>query len=1032
MSTADGIPRGEELARHARWIRRLAGGLLRDEAAAEDLVQEAWLAALTRPPAEGRLRPWLREVARNFARQHHRGKARRAAREAVARGPWGPEAPDAFAERLEAEQRLTRELAALEEPFRSTLMLRYYEELEPGEIAERLGLPGGTVRWRLMRGLALLRERLDRAHGGDRRAWSLALVPLARLDGAAGASAATTAVVLSGILAMNVFKLSVAAAALLVVGLSLSGFLPGSLSLFSRRETPLEVEFRPLVLADPESPASAVATPALAPERVALESASTPAPAPAAAATAGETTLDVRLFGQGRALGGARLVVRLATQRLEASAGSDGLASAAFALAEPRALVPFELHALGYASLTREAVCEVGRTTHLGRIELVPGGAVSGRIVDERGVGLADCRVTLGSLDHDYRRLEAARLEPARETVPSATSDADGYFRLLGVPAGMVRLWGHAAERPASYTPPLEVRAGQESTGVELVLATLAPENRLRGIVVDPSGVPVAGARLEFRHSLNGGSHVRSGEERAGADGRFEFRLPPDARTSLTASDPKERFGSATLGELANGERELVLALRAVRRVELSVASRGAPWLGPCELELRSADGERRLGGLGRAEHPEGRCAFVLPDEPFVLRVLAVGHRESELGPMDPARVGTTLRCALEPVPGLAGIVFSGGAPAPGVQVKLQRAVASDTELVANGYRLRVWPEVLDEARSDAQGRFLLTPRAAGSYYVRAEPATGAPVELGPLEVDERLGGAPLELHLGAGGAIEGRVRLADGADPEGTIVGITRGDGGERTQRVASDGRFRFEALVPGPWRVELRTEEVFGPPNGYSSTQGPRVEPFDLAENCTVHEGETTFVDVSDAEPESLAFEGRLTVDERPGLGWSARLGPAGRLDFEGQGWTALDPDGHFTLRAPGPGEYRLTLRQQGGELQEQFLFEDVLVRGGEAHWERELHTGKLQLAGLEAWKGEDGPPRVVHLWRGPGQLFSLAVAISGGEHAIDVPAGAGELRAPNESLDIESWKVLRAIEVRRGETLRVELTPAERGGR
>jgi hypothetical protein len=245
------------------------------------------------------------------------------------------------------------------------------------------------------------------------------------------------------------------------------------------------------------------------------------------------------------------------------------------------------------------------------------------------------------------------------------------------------------------------------------------------------------------------------------------------------------------------------------------------------------------------------------------------------------------------------------------------------------------------------------------------------------------------------------------------------------------SDGRFRFEALVPGPWCVELRNEEVFGPPYGYSSTQSPGVEPFDLAANCTVHEGETTFVDVSDAEPESLVFDGRLTIDERPGAGWTARLGPAGRLDFEGEGWTALDPEGRFTLRASGPGEYRLALRQQGRELQEQYLFEDVLVRGADAPWERELHTGKLLLADLSGWKGE-GLPRVVHLWRGPGQLFSLTVSVGDGAHAIDVPAGAAELRAPNESFDIESWNVLRAIEVRRGETLRVELTPAELEGR
>jgi len=1031
MSTADGIPTGEELARHARWIRRLAGALLRDEAAAEDLVQEAWLAALTRPPAEGRLRPWLREVARNFARRHHRGKARRAAREEGARAPTEPEAPDAFAERLETEQRVTRELAALAEPFRSTLMLRYYEELEPAEIAARLGLPGGTVRWRLSRGLELLRERLDRAHGGERRAWSLALVPLARLDGALGAGAVTTAALLPGFLAMNALKLSVAAAGLLVLGLSLSGVLPESLTLFAHRETPLVVAFQPLELAPSAESARVSEVPALPSERVELPASAESAPVPAADAAADEATLDVRLLAQGRALAGAHLVVALADQRLESTAGADGLARSTFALLEPRARVRVELSASGFATLSCEALCEAGRTTHLGRIELAPGGAVSGRIVDERGVGVAECRVTLGSLADSYPHLQAARFEPTPDAVPCATSDAGGRFRLLGVPAGMVRLWSHAQGLLASYSPPLEVRAGQESTGVELVLASLAPENRLRGIVVDPSGAPVPGARLEFRHTLNGGDMVNSGDTRADASGHFEFLLPADARTSLTASDPKERFGPVTLADLTNGERELVLALREVQHVEVVVESRGAAWLGPYALELSSADGERRLGGLARAEHPEGRASVVLPDEPFRLRILASGHRVSELGPLEPARVGASLRCALEPVPGLSGVVTSGGAPASGVRVKLQKAVTPDTELVANGYRLRVWPEVLDEARSDAEGHFLLTPRVAGSYYVRAEPATGAPAELGPLEVDERLGSTPLELRLGAGGAIEGRVSLASGADPEGAIVGITRGDGGERTQRVASDGRFRFEALVPGPWRVELRTEEVFGPPHGYSSTQSPRVEPFELAENCIVHEGETAFVDVSDAEPDSVAFEGRLTIDEQPGVGWTAHLGPAGRLDFEGQGWTALDSDGRFTLRARGPGEYRLTLRQQGGEFQEQFLFEDVLVRGGDAPWERELHTGKLLLAGLEGWRGEGVPPAAFY-WRGPGQLFCLAVSVGDGAHAIDVPAGPAELRAPDMAFDLSSWKVLRAIEVRRGETLRVELTPAELGGR
>ena len=1056
MSTADGIPPQaweDELQRHARWIRRLAGALLRDEAAAEDLVQDAWLAALTRPPREG-LRPWLREVTRNFARMRQRGDARRAQREQEARPPAAPEEPDHYVQRLETEQQLSRELAALEEPFRSVLMLRYYEDLEPAEIATRLALPGGTVRWRLMRGLALLRERLDRSHGGDRRAWVLALVPLARIHGAAGVAAtAATTVVLPGVLLMNVLKLSTAAVAVLVLafGLSKSGLLPESLSL-ARRERPLEVVFRPLVLEpdDADAPDRVTETaPAVEPERVARAAERESEPAPAAASPI--ATIDARFFGQGRALSDARLVVVHADAREEAlSVGPDGLASCTFALAEPRALVRAELFAFGYASEERTAVCEQGRTTHLGRIDLVPGGAVSGRIVDERGVGIADCRVTLGSIDQPFSQLEAERLRPAPDGIPSASSDAQGRFRLLGVAEGMTRLWAHAAGWQAGYTPPLEVRAGQESTGVELVLELLAPENLLRGIVLDPQGSPVPHARIDFRHAVNGGQHVSSGDTNADRDGRFEFRLPPDARSWLRATDPAGRWNAGTLSDVANGAGELVLQLREAREVELAVTTRSRTPVVEFAVELRGVDAlarledlaeelgpERaaevlaemapRLGGLPRAEHAGGRARLALPEEPFVLRVLAPAHRVFQLGPLEPAQVGTTLECTLEPVPGLAGVVLRGGAPVSDVRVELRAEVEDGMKVVADGYRVRMHPDALDETRTDAEGRFLLTARAAGSYFVRAEPETGALAEVGPIAVDAALRGPPLELHLGQGGAIEGRVKLARGADPEGAIVGITRGDGNERTQRVPRDGRFRFESLLPGPWRVELRDQEVFGESRSISSTRNPNVEPFELAANCTVVEGETTFVDVSDVALEGFVLEGTLRIDGRPAVGWTTTLGPVGKLEVEGEGWTALDTEGRFELRVPSPGDYRLTLRRLGGEFQETLLFEDLELPGNGAPWERELHTGKLRLSGIDSWDGE-GPPRLVHWWKGPGKLQGLAVPVGKGESVIEVPAGDAELRSPNQTMDPETWKVLRKITVPRTGELRVEIDPAE----
>src|SRR5262249_47014883 len=50
---------------------------------------------------------------------------------------------------------------ALEEPYRSTLLARYFDELPPTEIARALDVSVETVKTRLKRGLAQLRERLD-------------------------------------------------------------------------------------------------------------------------------------------------------------------------------------------------------------------------------------------------------------------------------------------------------------------------------------------------------------------------------------------------------------------------------------------------------------------------------------------------------------------------------------------------------------------------------------------------------------------------------------------------------------------------------------------------------------------------------------------------------------------------------------------------------------------------------------------------------------------------------------------------------
>lgn len=180
----------DELLASQGWMKRLATSLVGSEAAAEDLVQEAWIAALRSPPDEGRpVRPWLRQVLRNLARMRWRGDERRAVRE-QAMAPAAPEpTPEDLAARVATQRRLADLVLALDEPLRRVVLLRYVEGLSSTEIGSREGLPPGTVRWRVKRALELVRERLDRDADGDRRTWQLAMVPIVTAPGTAPAKA---------------------------------------------------------------------------------------------------------------------------------------------------------------------------------------------------------------------------------------------------------------------------------------------------------------------------------------------------------------------------------------------------------------------------------------------------------------------------------------------------------------------------------------------------------------------------------------------------------------------------------------------------------------------------------------------------------------------------------------------------------------------------------------------------------------------------------------------------------------------------
>ncbi len=174
----------EALLAETAWLRRLAAGLAQDPADADDLTQETLLAALHREPAAGAsLRPWLKTVLRRLWSDRLRARRRTPI---VRQSTPEPSVSDTVA-RFSLHTQVASSVAALPEPYRSAILLRFYEDLPPREVARRLDVPVETARTRIRRGLALIRERLDR-ESGSRAAWLLPLLQFPLSGMTAGAT----------------------------------------------------------------------------------------------------------------------------------------------------------------------------------------------------------------------------------------------------------------------------------------------------------------------------------------------------------------------------------------------------------------------------------------------------------------------------------------------------------------------------------------------------------------------------------------------------------------------------------------------------------------------------------------------------------------------------------------------------------------------------------------------------------------------------------------------------------------------------
>lgn len=155
---------------------RVAYLIVGDAAEAEDIAQDAFVkayAALGRFRAGAPFRPWLLQIVANEGRNRRRTTGRqanlalRAAEEqrTAAAGDAAP-SPEAAALAREQRQDLLDSVNALRDEDRQAITLRYFLDLSEAEMAAALGCPRGTVKSRLSRALARLRERLSASARG--------------------------------------------------------------------------------------------------------------------------------------------------------------------------------------------------------------------------------------------------------------------------------------------------------------------------------------------------------------------------------------------------------------------------------------------------------------------------------------------------------------------------------------------------------------------------------------------------------------------------------------------------------------------------------------------------------------------------------------------------------------------------------------------------------------------------------------------------------------------------------------------------
>ncbi|MCP3915665.1 MAG: sigma-70 family RNA polymerase sigma factor [bacterium] len=1003
-------PALNDLLSHVGWLRGLAFTLVRDPDAADDLSQEVLRRALDRAPRDGRpLRPWLGTVLRNAWRERHRTNARRTDREQRRDQAHASAPTDELVAKVELERKLAALVLDLAEPYRTTLLLRFWEGLEPAAIARRLDEPAGTVRWRLKHGLDQLRARLDARHEGRREEWIAALAPLWRREAAATAGAGSF--FLGALTMSSVLKISVLAlAGILAFWLPFAG---GSESAQGTGEAPNAVESA----AAPEAPGPELGAASPVPSRAPIGADAQPVGESAAQVDPAASVSARIVNAAGQPVAGATFRGSLYGHSLETESKGDGSVGLSSTLITREEEVEFVAVGPDQSAWVGRAVVAPGAHVLLGDLLLAPRATVSVRVRS----GLLPVRNAVVVIARDEGEIDdahARRYGPTGTELARGETGLFGKARVDGILPGRVRVWCRARGKAWAWTEPLELGAGDHREGISVTLVDARPAPGLTVRVVDGTGRAVGRCKVRA-HSSRGSSSSSTTNDRGEA--RISF---VDDRVERVVADA----GSGTLGEAFAddlgehpAEEPLVLALDAAELGTIAVVGAGGvPLENPTGSAYWAADDS---WASNMREGEPGTLVARLSARPLRLRVVARHHVAQELGPFTRADFPRELRVTLASLPGLRGRVTAGGEPVAGAKLVLKERLASDALAIVNQVPSLYEPSGELRAESAADGSFRIDVRRSGTYTLFATAPGVGTASSGPLTIDGAVGHAGLALEIAPPGAIEGRVRRTDGLSPAGLIVVATAGDGEPRSRRTAADGSFRFEDVRAGDWYVYLGEHEPSSSRKSWSKS--PVDKPWKHPFNCSVSAGETTVHDLVHEGDVRVTVTGSWTLNGAPESGWKVRL-VRGRAEDPfhepDRPRAKLDGDGGFALEVARPGHYELRVAPAAKGARLFTLTDRIEVGAGGFDWRADLATGAL--AGRVA--ADEGS--LVYVWRdGTRRAKVLIEPEADGSFRLGaVPAGHGRIvRMPKgRHGDPWEWELVRAIELRARAENEVEL--------